>query len=113
MRATGLKGPFPLAISTIDSEVRSVSPGIYALGRTQDDRFWIMYVGRADADLRARLHAQVGSYSEFKFAYCPSAKEAFEIECNLFHAFEPSGNKSHPAGPDDSKWICPRCGASG
>jgi hypothetical protein len=113
MFTTGLEGPFPLAISSIDSEVTSVSPATYALGCTQDDRFWIMYVGRADADLRARLHAHVGSYSEFKFAYYPSAKEAFEKECQLFHTFEPPGNKSHPVGPDDSMWKCPRCAALG
>jgi hypothetical protein len=113
MFTTGLQGPFPLAISSIDSEVTGISAGTYALGCTQDDRFWIMYVGRADADLRARLHAHVGSYSQFKFAYYPSAKEAFEKECDLFHAFQPPGNRSHPARSDDSEWICPRCGASG
>lgn len=110
MATTGLKGPFDLDEETIDAEVTRTSPGAYALDSGTDaSKFYVFDVGRSDTDVNDRLHKHVGNYKRFKYEYYSSAKAAFEKECNLYHDFEPSDNKTHPARPTGSGWKCPRC----
>jgi hypothetical protein len=113
MPNSGLRGPFSLTSAGIDSEVTRTSAGAYALGKTDDQNvFHIHYVGRADSDVATRLKAHVPKwYPQFKFEYYPSAKAAFEKECNLFHDFGPGDNEVHPARPQGASWTCPRCTA--
>lgn len=112
MASSGLKGSFPLTDEKIDEEVTKTSPGAYALGDTlADANFGIDYVGRSDTDVNNRLHDHVGKYKRFKYDYFPSAKTAFEKECNLWHDFDPPNNKVHPARPNGTSWKCPRCDA--
>jgi hypothetical protein len=68
-------------------------------------------VGRAESNLNVRLkqQADANSYTAFMFQYCPTAKEAFEAECNVFHTFAPPDNKSHPSRPASADWKCPNC----
>jgi len=113
LASSGLKGPYALNDTSIDTQVSYVSPGAYALGRTKDGTFYIAYVGRSDGDINDRLHDHVGNYEQFKFDYFSSPKAAFEKECNLFHDFSPGDNKVHPARPANSGWKCPRCNAFG
>jgi len=113
MPESGLRGPYPLDEQTIDRVVTETSSGAYALGKTKDTTFYIKYVGRSDDDVNGRLKDHVGEYEQFKYEYYPSAKAAFEKECQLWHDFgEPEGtldNKSHPDRPDGTGWKCPRC----
>jgi len=111
MASSGLRGPFSLTTVGVDSAVTVVSPGAYALGYTGTDRkFYIQYVGRSDEDVGRRLKDWVPTdYAQFKFGYFPSAKSAFEKECNLYHDFTPKGNSVHPARPNYANWKCPRC----
>ncbi len=109
MAFSGLDGEYPLTESGIDTNVSRTSAGAYALGRTKDEKFLISYVGRSDDDVNARLKKHVGDYAKFKYGYFSSPKAAFEKECNLYHDFEPPDNKIHPARPDNTNWICPRC----
>jgi len=103
-------GPYPLTDSGVDANV-SASIGAYALGEHRTDGiFYIDYIGRSDVNLAARLKQHVTEPSpHFRFTYCPSAKAAFEKECNLYHDFTPPKNKVHPARPQNSNWSCPRC----
>lgn len=112
MASTGLKGPYRLTSKKIDEVVTQTSPGVYALGRydSDNDTFYVKYVGRSDDDVNDRLHDWVGEYSYFKFDYFPSAKAAYEKECRLWHDFNPTDNESHPDKPDGSGWECPVCG---
>jgi hypothetical protein len=113
MAESGLSGPFALTTQGVQAAVPSTSPGAYALGKTNDKgAFVIHYVGRADADLRARLLGHVKAwYPQFKASYFGSAKAAFEKECQLFHSFGETAldNKIHPARPEGSNWKCLRC----
>jgi hypothetical protein len=109
LRDNGLKGPFALSDDVIDCEVTLRSPGVYALALDNGETFHIRYVGRSDLDLNNQLHVHVGSYERFKYEYCPSAKDAFEKECSLFHDFDPEGNFVHPGRPSGTGWRCPRC----
>ncbi len=107
MASSGLKGPYALTDDMIDDEVTRTSAGAYALGKLSGDTFYIEYVGRSDTDVNNRLHDHVGNYPKFKYDYFGSAKAAFEKECNLYHDFNPSDNKAHPARPNGANWKCP------
>lgn len=106
----GLYGPYPLLQDTVKDLVILASPGTYVLGDTDADDFHARYVGRSDADVAARLREFVGFYSEFKFAYCDSARAAFEKECDLYHRFARSLDSAlHPSRQAYSDWRCPYC----
>lgn len=113
MPSTGLPiGPYALSSQNLDLALTRTGPGAYALGRLQTNgSFVVSYVGRSDADLKARLksHAENGAYSVFKAGYAPSAKAAFEWECQMVHDFPGLDNAVHPARPAGSNWKCPRC----
>jgi hypothetical protein len=113
MATSGLYGPFSLTGAGVLAAVSSNgSPGAYALGKTNKatNTFEIAYVGRSDSDIAARLQSWVGSYAEFKFDYFTTAAAAFTKECHLYHDFNPPGNTIHPARPQGSYLLCPRCG---
>ncbi len=110
MPSSGLYGPHPLTLAGVSANVKGVGPGAYALGKTDaNGTFYVDYVGRSDDDLAARLQRHTPEkYPQFKHAFYPSAKAAFEKECNLYHDFNPPDNKVHPARPRGTNWTCPR-----
>ena len=112
-RRPGLRGSFPLDEPTINKEVSNVSPGVYLLGRKEGKTFYVRYVGRADADVRAQLRDHIGGYVRFKFDYANSPEDAFRKECDLYHNFRgPEGkldNKNHPERPQGATWLCTKC----
>lgn len=113
MSTPTLSGPYPLTSDGVDNAITQTSAGAYALGKldTSDNKFIIHYVGRSDDDLNARLKQHVLLwYPQFKAAYATSSKNAFEMECELYHAYGIHGdNKVHPARPAYSGWKCPCC----
>jgi hypothetical protein len=105
-----LYGPYPLHPGPI-RDLLILSPGAYVLGDSDAGGFHPRCVGRSDSDIAARLREFVGFYSEFKFAYCDSAREAFERECRLYHEFAASLDSGlHPSRRAHSDWRCPHCG---
>lgn len=110
MPQTGLNGPFSLTNISIDSVIKYISPGAYALGQVKNNTFYIEYIGRSDENLNARLKQWVGKngYSFFKYGYLKSEKEAFEKECNLYHDFSGLDNSIHPQRPAGTYLQCPR-----
>ena len=110
MAKTGLLGPYRLTFDNIDAAVTRTVAGVYALGHaSMDGKFCVDHVGRADADLKSKLQSCIGSATLFKYGYLPSPKAAFERECELFHDFQPSGNRVHPGRAPGTSWECPRC----
>jgi hypothetical protein len=110
MPSSGLSGPYSLTTREVSRIVSKVSAGAYALGSTKDGVFHIYYVGRSDGDVAKRLQQHVIEwYPQFKFNFFPSAKSAFDKECNLYHDFNPSDNKAHPARPANTNWKCQIC----
>jgi len=103
-----------LSAATINGNVGSKSAGAYALGRTlnSDGSMPVNYIGRADADVNARLqqHAVEGKYKYFAFIYCAGASAAYQRECELYHLFGNLDNVNHP-GKVNSWDKCPKCGA--
>ena len=109
---------FALTSDTVRAIVTKTSPGCYVLGRSgSDGKFLLRYVGRADTDVREGLLELVGKPSWespcFKIQYTKTAKDAFQIECTIYHEFRPPENASHPASSHDSGWTCPINSAHG
>ncbi len=111
MPTTGLYGPHTLTTVGVSNNVKGVGAGAYALGRlAADGTFYIDYVGRSDDDLGARLQQHTPEkYTHFKYGFLPSAKAAFDKECDLYHDFKPPDNKVHPARQKGANWTCKRC----
>lgn len=114
MPSTGLSGPYTLTSENIDLFVSVLSPGAYALGRTDANGvFNVEYVGRSDTDLNSRLKNWVGKYNQLKYGYFSPALAAFEKECHLYHDFGGDkgslNNDIHPQRPQGSNWTCPVC----
>lgn len=111
-KSTGLRGSFPLDEQTINEQVDSGSPGVYALGRKGDKTFYVRFVGRSDIDVNAKLKEYIGKYDRFKFDTSEFPSNAFSKECQLYHTFGgPEGkldNKNHP-DPEGMAWSCPMC----
>ena len=93
----------------IDAEIPEKSPGAFVLGSGSDGDFQATFVGRSDSDLNASLKLHVGTYTHFRFGYSESAREAFEYECQLYHAYSPRNSRSHPIRPRGVICRCPVC----
>jgi hypothetical protein len=104
-----LVGPFPLVTGQIDAEIQEKCPGAYVLGSGASDDFRASFVGRSDSDLNASLKEHVGAYTHFRFGYSESAREAFEYECQLYHAYSPRHSRMHPIRPRSVICRCPVC----
>ena len=111
-----MNGPYELTNEIIDSLVNDNKMGNYALGYVKNKTFYVVYVGRSDTNLNARLKDHVGEkekYKCFKFSYATSIKSAYEKECQNWHDFgDEEGqldNKIHPDKPADSTFACPVC----
>jgi hypothetical protein len=106
---------YQLNSTTIDEVVAKKSAGVYLLDRSTNAAFTVNYVGRADEDVANRLKqwAAAGRYKYFSVEYFPSAKTAFERECQLYHHYPNLDNTIHPARPAGTYHKCPvtGCGA--
>ena len=115
LQSTVIAGPYRLTPQKITEVVTEISPGNYTLGRVREDRFQVLYVGRADEDLAKQLHSWAkhnSRYGAFVFTYALTAKAAFYKECEDFHDFggtEGLENARHPERPAKTDWLCPRC----
>lgn len=104
-------GPYSLTADRIDAVVTKKQAGDYVLGPFNGDgkKVIVYYAGRSDADLPGRLKQWVGKYKAFAYYYASSPMDAFKVECELYHDFNPRDNSVHPARPSGSNWKCPRC----
>jgi hypothetical protein len=96
----------------VRSKVLLKRPGVYLLGNDEAG-FAVKYVGRSDKCLRNRLatHNHLFTYDYFAFMYAKDEREAFFLECQLWHTFQKSSlnNFIHPASPVNSGIKCPYC----
>lgn len=114
MASLEMSGPYALTCDQIDRVILVKSAGNYGLGYSSNSSFTVLYVGRSDSDVNARLKCWVGNprYSQFKFSYATSPKAAFEKECRNYHDFGGSqslDNEIHPQRPQGTDWRCPVC----
>jgi hypothetical protein len=91
-------------------------PGAYMLGFPEYGvlGFRTVYIGRSDTCLRTRLakHEKLPSASHFRAIVCETVRQAFHMECYLWHATEGHAailNLVHPASPRLTQISCPYC----
>ncbi|MBD2211535.1 hypothetical protein H6G27_16925 [Nostoc linckia FACHB-104] len=97
----------------IRTDVEPCRPGVYVLGN-ECSGFMAHYIGRSDKCLQTRLlnHNYLYQFSYFIFRYASNPREAFYLECQLWHYYadlKHMYNKIHPASPADSAEKCPYC----
>ena len=112
-----LTRPNELSNDEIDVQGVKNKPSVYLLIRREKYAIHY-YVGRSD-ELKRRLkeHVRDGDYDEFKYRYCKNSTEAYERECELYHAYQaycqeqPNvflDNDIHPRKPKGKKKLkCP------
>jgi hypothetical protein len=110
MTAPALKERHTLSARNIERTIKRKSAGVYVLSSVVDGVASVRLVGRSDDDVGAHLKGCVGLYSQFAFVYASSPKNAYEMECEIYHSIKPPENNKHPARPRDAEWICPVCG---
>lgn len=100
-------GPYQLNPLSISELVGTLRCGVYVL--TRDDGIY-RYVGRSDTDVFRRLFSWVGKdYTAFTFCLTPTAQQAYEMECQLYHQWKLQlDNENHPDRPFRGAW-CPIC----
>ena len=109
-----LIGPFKLTKSNVSIHVRKGSLGAFVLGPIRaDGHLTVRLTGRSDTDMADDLRRHIDKYDAFGFARATSAEEALDMECRLYHHFEPADNAAHPERPPQGDWMCPVCKASG
>jgi excinuclease UvrABC nuclease subunit len=82
------------------------SPGVYIFKR----KGHVVYVGRSDSNVSAR-ESQSFRHGEYDLASdiyeTTSRREAYRLECRLFHRHNPIDNEIHPQVPAGTAWRCP------
>jgi hypothetical protein len=82
------------------------TPGVYLLKRNGRK----VYVGRSDTNVVRRMlsSAKAARYDLTVTVYeTTSARQAYLLECRLFHKHNPCDNLIHPAVPRGMNWRCP------
>jgi hypothetical protein len=82
------------------------SPGVYLFKRNGRNT----YVGRGDRDVLGRMRRShtAARYDLTVTIYeTTSARQAYLLECRLFHKHRPCDNAIHPAVPAGTNWRCP------
>ena len=102
-----LVGPLSLTEEQI-SQVDGCA-GVYV---TYDRQGFVSGLGRSDCNLRESLNEQAAAGEACSFAYkpAPSPKEAFNLECLLYHAAGGAfAQLIHPVPTPGHTWRCPIC----
>lgn len=82
-------------------------PGVYVFKR----KGRVAYIGRSDSDVWVRESNSFGQgeYDLTTTIYeTPSTRQAFLMECRLYHRHRPVDNANHPAAPAGTNWRCPQ-----
>ena len=102
---SGLGKPLPLDEDTIKAQVDNGAG--WSSSRDGKARFAIRYVRHVDGDLGEELRKHIGKYKGFRFKFFRSTRNAYDRECEIYHAFKPSDNADHPEKPKNTKFTCP------
>jgi hypothetical protein len=94
-----LTGPLKLTNSNVSIHIRRGTLGAYVLGPIRaDGHLTVKFAGRSDADLAGGLRQHTDKYDAFGFVRADSPQQAFDMECRLYHHFEPADNAAHRIG---------------
>jgi len=106
----------PIDISDIPDRFPSC-PGVYLL--LDRGTKTVVYVGRTSVSLSGRAVVSVLEHNipksaleqlEIRHRRAQSDYEAYCMECEYFHRYDPMFNQRHPASPREVIHYCPNCG---
>jgi hypothetical protein len=105
-----MRGPFVLTKYNVDMVVPHNRLGVFALSNAKD-AFAVLH--RSEKSACDEIKAFFNQYKFFWIRPASSARDAFSIECEVYHsrmAQHCADNGNHPKAPPDSGWHCPVCG---
>jgi hypothetical protein len=108
MTVPSLRGPYRLNTEIVKSVIPEKIAGAYVVGAHKASQIEPLLVGRSD-DLAMQLSKHISSYASFAYAAAFSSRVAYQMECEMYHAWKPRDNLAHPAKPKDSNWECSVC----
>lgn len=106
-------GPLPFTSDGVYDNVPLGYKGVYALGYSDGTKgMKVLRIGRSDTCLNTRLlqYLQDTDYARcthFFFEFTISVRRGYELECQLFHDYDPSLNFNHPGVPSGTNHACP------
>lgn len=112
MLGINMEGPYRLTEDNVRIHVAENRKGNFVLGEINNKGiFNVSYVGMSDSNLQEQLlyWADNSIRTYFKFAYVDTVKDAYKMECNIFHSIHPKDNDFHPDKPKNSNFKCPYC----
>jgi hypothetical protein len=82
--------------------------GVFALSNNKEG---LEVVRSADRSANEEIKGFFTQFKYFWFELASSPREAYSIECELYHSRLVTKNNatSHPKAPSDSGWRCPVC----
>jgi hypothetical protein len=103
-----MRGPFVLSKYGVDMVVPPRMLGVVALSNTRDS---LEVIKRTDRSACEEIKSYFNQYKYFWVEFASCAKEAFQIECEIFHGqlAKKSNGRVHPKAPAESAWHCPVC----
>ncbi len=104
-----MRGPYLLRPLQVDISVPTRVGGVYCLAKAGRQ---VVYVGRAEHDLRDRIKSHWPEYQMFWYEPALSAREAFLNHCYAYHKHAADGSihDDHPPAPANMDIKCPVCG---
>lgn len=103
-----MRGPFVLSKPCVNMLVPPRLLGVFALSNSRDS---LSVVKRAQTSACDEIKSHFNQYKYFWFRLAATAREAFSIECEIYHeklADDGNGN-CHPSAPSSTGWHCPVC----
>ena len=101
----GWRGRFPL--EEVNEHFAEDQIGVYIITKGLNN---VDYVGRSDSDIRERFYKsreEGEKYRYYWFKYLTSPRNAFLLECKMYHKYHPPDNTNHPQVPSGTYWRCP------
>jgi hypothetical protein len=104
-----MHGPYLLRPLQVDISVPTKVGGVYCLARAGRQ---VVYVGRAEHDLRDRIKSHWPDYQMFWYEPALTARDAFMNHCYAYHKHAANGlaQEDHPSAPTNMDARCPVCG---
>ncbi|OYD14995.1 hypothetical protein CH330_06870 [candidate division WOR-3 bacterium JGI_Cruoil_03_51_56] len=105
-----MRGPYLLRPLQVDIIVPSGVGGVFCLAKNPRK---VVFVGRAEQDLRDAIKAYWKQYEFFWFEPALSKRECYINHCYCYHNQMGNGgldDDTHPAPPEKMDIKCPVCG---
>jgi len=102
-----MRGPFVLSKSCVNMIVPPRMLGVFGLSNEKDA---MHMVRRAERNACDEIKTYWPDYKYFWFQLAASPRDAYSIECELYHAkLEGKNGNLHPKAPLATGWHCPAC----